>query len=148
MMVIARKMLKENDLCVLATCNDNLPNCSLMQYVYDDVGMNIYMLTLRGSLKHKNITANPHVSLLIDTRSDVKPVGLPVMALTAYGKAVMVADPQRHQRLVEELAAKYSSLAKIASDSRCLVIQMKIEKLLLLDGVNDKSTLDIQDQAR
>lgn len=145
-MEIARKMLKENELCVLATCNDNLPNCSLMQYVYDDIGMNIYMLTLRGSLKHKNITANPHVSLLIDTRSDVKPVRLPVMALTAYGKAVMVADPQR--RLVEELAAKFSNLAKIASDSRCLVIQMKIDKLLLLDGVNDKSTLDIQDQAR
>jgi hypothetical protein len=36
---------------------------------------------------------------------------------------------------------RFSSLAELASDKRCLVIQMRIEKMLLLDGVNDKSTI-------
>ncbi|MDW7656225.1 MAG: pyridoxamine 5'-phosphate oxidase family protein [Bacillota bacterium] len=145
MMIIVKKMLKENNLCVLATCNDNFPNSSLMQYIYDDIGMNIFMLTLSGSLKHINITANPHVSLLIDTRSDVRLVGLPVMALTVYGKATVVADPQKQQTLIDQLVAKNSNLAILARDNRCLVIQMKIEKMLLLDGVNDKSTIEILD---
>lgn len=92
MMKIASKLLKENNLCVLATCSDQLPNSSLMQYVYDEINMSIFMLTLSGSVKYNNITANSQVSLLIDTRSDVKAVGLPVMALTVYGKAKIVTD--------------------------------------------------------
>ena len=145
MMINARKMLKENNLCVLATCNDNLPNSSLMQYLFDDISIKIFMLTLSGSMKFDNITANPQVSLLIDTRSDVNHEGSPVMALTVYGKATIVTDPQKQQALIEQLVDRNSNLTILARDSRCLVIQMKIEKMLLLDGVSDKRTIEILD---
>ncbi len=135
MMTIARKILRENNLCVLATCNDNLPNCSLMQYLYDDSSMSIYMLTLSESVKYKNILANPQVSLLIDTRTDVKSMELPVMALTLYGKATTVSDPQMQQSFIDQMVNKYSNLAVLAGDNRCLVIQIHIENMLLLDGV-------------
>jgi hypothetical protein len=36
MLTIAEKMLEENDLYVLATCADNLPNSSLMHNIYDE----------------------------------------------------------------------------------------------------------------
>ena len=143
MLTIAQKMLEENNLCVLATCSNDSPNSSLMHYLYDGSSMNIFMLSLRGSVKHNNITANPQVSLLIDTRVNVSQTGMPVMALTVYGKAVFIQDPQRHQTVVDQMAGRYKSLAKLASDSRCLVIQVQMEKMLLLDGVNDKSTIDI-----
>jgi len=145
MMIIARKMLEENNLCVLATCNDNLPNSSLMQYIYDDVDMSIYMLTLGGSLKYNNIIANPQVSLLIDTRSDVNQAGLPIMALTVFGRATIVNDPQKQQAIIEKLVAKNNRLAVLTKESLCLVIQMKIERMLLLEGVNNKSSIDIKD---
>jgi nitroimidazol reductase NimA-like FMN-containing flavoprotein (pyridoxamine 5'-phosphate oxidase superfamily) len=143
MLAIAQKMLEENNLCVLATCSNNLPNSSLMHYIYDGIGMNIIMLTLRGSTKHKNIKTNPQVSLLIDTRADLLQPGLPIMALTVYGKAGIIQDPQRHKVLVDQLVDRYNSLAKLAGDSRCLVIQVQMEKMLLLDGISDKSTIDI-----
>lgn len=145
MLTIAQKMLEENNLCVLATCSNNLPNSSLMHYIYvcDDIDMNIFMLALSGSVKHKNIAANPNVSLLIDTRTDLPKAGLQVMALTVYGKAGFVQDPRKHQALVDQLVDRYKSLAKLADDSRCLVIQVRIDKMLLLDGVNDKSKTDI-----
>jgi len=139
MLKTALKMLKENSLCVLSTCSGNLPNSSLMHYIVDDTGKNIFMLTLGDSVKYNNIKANPQVSLLVDTRADVPRAGLPVMALTAYGKASIVDDLQRHQTIVEQMAARYSNLEQLASDSRCMVIQVNIEKILLLDGVNDKS---------
>jgi nitroimidazol reductase NimA-like FMN-containing flavoprotein (pyridoxamine 5'-phosphate oxidase superfamily) len=141
MLTIAQKMLKENDLCVLATCADNLPNSSLMQYIYDGNCMSVFMLTLKGSSKQINIAANPQVSILIDTRIDSKQSGLPIKALTVYGKAEFVQEPQRRQALVDQMVDRFSSLAELASDKRCLVIQMRIEKMLLLDGVNDKSTI-------
>jgi nitroimidazol reductase NimA-like FMN-containing flavoprotein (pyridoxamine 5'-phosphate oxidase superfamily) len=141
MLTIAQKMLEENNLGVLATCNNNLPNSSLMQYIYDGNCMSVFMLTLKGSSKHINVTSNPQVSILIDTRIDSQQSGLPIKALTVYGKAEFVNDPQRHQALVNQMVDRFSSLAELASDKRCLVIQMRIEKMLLLDGVNDKSTI-------
>lgn len=143
MLTIAQKMLEDNHLCVLATCSNNLPNSSLMHYIYDKNGMNIFMLTLRGSVKYSNITANPQVSLLIDTRADLPQPGVPVMALTVYGKAQFIQEPLRHQALVDQLVDKYNSLAKLAGDSQCLVIQVQIEKMLLLGDVSDKGTIDL-----
>ena len=145
MLKIALEMLQENSLCVLSTCSDHLPNSSLMHYIFDGTGMNIFMLSLRGSVKCNNITANPNVSLLIDTRADPPQTGLPVMALTVYGKAAIVDDLQRHQKITGQLAEKYGSLAALAGDSRCLVIQVKIERVLLPDGISDRSTVDIID---
>lgn len=143
MLTIAQKMLEENNLCVLATCNNNLPNSSLMHYIYDGNSMSIYMLTLKGSSKHTNIASNPMVSILIDTRTDSQRSGLPILALTVYGKAESVQDPQRHQALVDQMVGRFSSLAELAGDSRCLVIQMRIERMLLLDGVSNKSFICI-----
>ena len=143
MLSIARKMLKENNLCVLATCHDNLSNSSLMQYIYDDDSMSIFMLTLSGSVKHENIIANPKVSLLIDNRLDVQQGRLPIMALTVYGESMIVSDPGKERELIDRLVDTNSNLAGLANDSRCLVIETKIQKLLLLDNVNDKSLLEI-----
>ena len=145
MLQIAQKMLRENSLCVLATCSNDFPNSSLMQYIYDSSGMKIFMLTQEDSVKHHNIMANPHVSLLIDTRTESLPPELPVMALTVYGEAEIVNDSQRHQILVGQLVAKYSNLRYIASYNQCLVIQVKTKKMLLLDGVSDKTMIEIQD---
>ena len=141
MLTIAQKMLEENNLCVLATCNNNLPNSSLMHYIFDDNGMRIFMLTLKGSSKHTNIASNPMVSILIDTRTDCQRSGLPILALTVYGKAEFVQDPQRHQKLVDQMVDRFPTLLELASDNRCLVIRIQIEKMLLLDGIKDQSTI-------
>ena len=101
------------------------------------------MMTLAGSVKYNNIMANPQISLLVDTRADLPQPGLPVMALTVYGKAGFVQDPQKHQELIGKLVGRYGSLAKLAGDSRCLVIQVQMERMLLLDGVSDKLMIDL-----
>ena len=89
------------------------------------------------------MSGNPQVSLLIDTRSDAKAKERPVMALTVYGKAAVVADPQERQALIDRLVARNGDLAVLAGDARCLVVRVKMERMLLLDGVNGKSTIDI-----
>ena len=105
--------------------------------------MSVFMLTLKGSSKQINITSNPQVSILIDTRIDSQQSGLPIKALTVYGKAEFVNNSQRHLALVDEMADKFPTLAELAGDNRCLVIQMRIEKMLLLDGIIDQSTFYI-----
>ncbi len=139
MLTLAQKVLEENTLCVLSTCANNLPNSSLMHYIYDVSRMSIFMLTLKGSSKQTNIASNPQVSILIDTRTDAQRSGLPILALTVYGKAEFVQDPQQNQILVDQMVDRFPTLAELANDSQCLVIQIQIEKMLLLDGINKKA---------
>ena len=63
-----KRLVRNKDVCVLATVTKNVPHCSLMSYVADRDCREIYMMTKRGTKKYRNLSANRTVSLLIDTR--------------------------------------------------------------------------------
>ncbi len=55
-------LLKEQSLCVIATCSDNVPRASTVEYF--PVATTIYILT-EGGVKIENIIRNPNVSIAI-----------------------------------------------------------------------------------
>ena len=63
-----KAMVRDHDICVLATVAEGEPHCSLMAYVPDESCREIYMVTHRKTKKYRNLRANPAISLLIDTR--------------------------------------------------------------------------------
>ena len=65
-----KALVRQNDICVLATASQNQPHCSLMAYTTDDECREIYMVTKKLTRKYRNLMENPSVSLLIDTRSE------------------------------------------------------------------------------
>jgi nitroimidazol reductase NimA-like FMN-containing flavoprotein (pyridoxamine 5'-phosphate oxidase superfamily) len=101
------------------------------------------MLTLKGSQKQQSIEKNPRVSLLIDTRADLTRHKEPIKALTIYGQAEFIQDAPRKNELISELVQKNNNLQVLAGDSNCLVIQVSAEKLLLLDGVDKTTYMDV-----
>ncbi|CZQ99474.1 pyridoxamine 5'-phosphate oxidase [Trichococcus palustris] len=141
MPTIEKKMIAENNFCVLATCSNYLPNSSLMQYICDESCTQLFMLTLKGSVKQLNIAANPHVSLLIDNRAARS--NAPIQALTVYGTAEFVQDAKKIKEIGQLLVEQNGDLGKIASDNQLMVIRVRAEKFLLLDGVNDKSYTEL-----
>jgi len=81
-----KKMVKDQDICVLATVSGTRPHCSLMTYVTDEDCREIYMVSLRDTKKFRNLAQNPAVSLLIDTREeDAGPRRSQAKALTVNG---------------------------------------------------------------
>lgn len=55
-------LLKEQSLCVIATCSDNIPRASTVEYF--PMATTIYILT-EGGVKIENIIHNPNVSVAI-----------------------------------------------------------------------------------
>ena len=55
-------LLKEQSLCVISTCSDNLPRASTVEYF--PMATTIYILT-EGGMKIENINHNPNVSIAI-----------------------------------------------------------------------------------
>ncbi|MCF8080915.1 MAG: pyridoxamine 5'-phosphate oxidase family protein [Desulfobacterales bacterium] len=134
-------MVKENDICVLATAGANRPHCSLMAYVADATGQRIYMATPADSRKFANLGKNPVVSLLIDTRT--KQPREQIRALTVSGTCAPVDDPAERAAAAERLRTAHPQLQRLLEDPGVEILSVKVSSFLLLDGVSDAHFLEV-----
>jgi nitroimidazol reductase NimA-like FMN-containing flavoprotein (pyridoxamine 5'-phosphate oxidase superfamily) len=133
-----KELLKRKDLCVMATESKGIPHCSLMSYAASDDGRELYMLTLLGTRKYRNLRANPNVSLLVDTREDHRAPGRPrTMALTITGRFHAPDSPGKEEDLRRRLVERHPDLGELAKDPEARVLIVRIRSFQLLDGISE-----------
>jgi nitroimidazol reductase NimA-like FMN-containing flavoprotein (pyridoxamine 5'-phosphate oxidase superfamily) len=133
-----KKLVRDNDVCVLATVTDNFPHCSLMSYVPDRDCLEIYMMTRKGTKKYRNLAANKTVSLLIDTREeDCGADRARIKALTVSGVFKTISDKAKKKLVQQKLLKKHPQLKPFAQDPDTEVFAVKVKSFQLLDGVKD-----------
>jgi nitroimidazol reductase NimA-like FMN-containing flavoprotein (pyridoxamine 5'-phosphate oxidase superfamily) len=132
-----RTLLKEMDICVLATAHAGKPHCSLMAYVPDAEGRWIYMLTQGKTKKYQSVLENPHVSLLVDTRCREKKMDREkVNALTVYGVFEPCQDPGERKAWLTRIVAIHPHLKELADQSDAEILSIRVDSFLLLEGVS------------
>jgi nitroimidazol reductase NimA-like FMN-containing flavoprotein (pyridoxamine 5'-phosphate oxidase superfamily) len=129
-----KKLLAENSICVLATCSENKPLCSLMTYVTDEQSNTVYSVTLNTSRKFKNITQNPHVSLLVDSRANNRGDTGSIEALTAFGISSIVRNEADKDSMLARIGLNNPHLRELLTHPDAEVISIQIESFLLLEG--------------
>src|SRR5512137_1024930 len=88
-----KNLLKAGNMCVLCTCAEGKPHCSLMAYVTDDSVTKVFMVTLKETQKYRNFLQNPQASLLVDTRNEPQTAGRGgIRALTVSGTFQVIGD--------------------------------------------------------
>ncbi len=125
------EFLREANVAVLATVRrGGRAHAAPIWYLYED-GVFI-MGTGSGSQKHRNVEANPEITLVIDRRS------LPYYAVMAQGKAEIgppLSDDQRMQMAVrylgEELGRAY--IARTSGEGS-VTIRLRPRKLIEYHG--------------
>jgi nitroimidazol reductase NimA-like FMN-containing flavoprotein (pyridoxamine 5'-phosphate oxidase superfamily) len=133
-----KKLVKDKDVCVLATVMDNVPHCSLMSYVPDRDCREIYMMTRKGTKKFRNLAANRTVSLLIDTREeDCGADRARIKALTVSGVFKTIGDKAKKKLVRQKLLKKHPQLKPFAEDPDTEIFAVKVKTFQLLDGVMD-----------
>jgi nitroimidazol reductase NimA-like FMN-containing flavoprotein (pyridoxamine 5'-phosphate oxidase superfamily) len=130
-----KNLLRAGDMCVLATCADGKPHCSLMAYFTDDAVTVVYMVTLKKTKKYQNFLQNPHASLLVDTRNEEHLAGRAgIQALTVAGIFQPVAEKIEREQILGEMAEKHPHLKELLADEDVTPFAIKIHSFLLLDG--------------
>ncbi len=125
------EFLKEANVAVLATVGGGgRAHAAPIWYLYED-GVFI-MSTGRGSQKHRNVEAQPEITLVVDRRS------LPYYAVMAQGRAEIgprLADEERRRMAVrylgEELARAY---LESVSGEDSVTIRLRPRKLIEFNG--------------
>lgn len=138
-----KEMILDGDDCVLATCRDGQPHCSLMRYLAEEGGESVIMISREDSRKYLNMRANPSVSLLIDTRAsgDRQAPGM-TRALTAAGRFEPVG-PEDVAGLKKRLLARRPELSGFFRDPGARVFRVRLLSLQLLDGLTDAHFRDL-----
>ena len=133
-----KALAQEKDICVLATVSENRPHCSLMAYATNGQCTEIYMVTHKETKKYRNLTANPQVSLLIDTREEDRSAArLKTKALTVSGVFQVEQDMARRDHIRATLLEKHPHMQEFANHPDAEVFSIRIESFLLLDGLTD-----------
>jgi nitroimidazol reductase NimA-like FMN-containing flavoprotein (pyridoxamine 5'-phosphate oxidase superfamily) len=133
-----KALVKKKKVCVLATVSKGKPHCSLMSYVSDEGGLEIYMTSHRKTKKYANLMANPSVSLLIDTREEDRGKKRAfVKALTVEGEFQKVDDPVKRNLMREKLVRTHPHLIDFIHDPDAEIFSVRVKSFQLLHGVKD-----------
>jgi general stress protein 26 len=133
-----KDIIKANDLCVLATVSDGKPHCSLMTYITDDECSEIFMISHKQTRKFGNLTANPIVSLLIDTREEERDQKrIDIKALTVVGEFQVIKDQTKKSLIHAKFSKIHPHLTGFLNDPGAEIFSIKIKSFQLLDGVKD-----------
>jgi len=135
MLTEMKALAKSNNTCVLATVAGGKPHCSLMAYVTDENCEEIYMVTLRNTRKYKNLTKNPAVSLLIDTRQEYPRTN--VIALTVDGLCAAIESNEKRKKIQAKLLSVHPHLTDFINHSEAEILRIEISSFLLLKGIED-----------
>lgn len=129
-----KELLKSQDVCALATVSpEGQPHCSLMFYVTDDHGRHLYLLTRGGTKKYRNVSTNPSVSILIDSREKRSPED-PVLALTISGICETLPEGGLRDTVLNKLLTRHPHLQGVAADTQAKVLKVRGISLQLLQG--------------
>ena len=138
-----KALAREKKTCVLATSTGRKPYCSLMAYVTNQECTEMYMVTHRQTQKYENLTTNPDVSVLIDTR-DTSPRSA-ARAMTVEGVFQTIKDPAKQEKVRLRLLSAHPDLVEFMGHPEAEVFQIKIKSFLLLDGLTQSSFKNVSD---
>lgn len=133
-----KSLVREKDICVLATVSGHKPHCSLMAYVTDDDCREIYMVTHRESRKYENLMKNRSVSLLIDTREEHAGSRRPeAKALTVSGTFKKIDDKKKKLQVRSKLLDRHPHVKELLDHPDAEILCIRVESFLLLNGLTD-----------
>jgi nitroimidazol reductase NimA-like FMN-containing flavoprotein (pyridoxamine 5'-phosphate oxidase superfamily) len=135
MLAEMKALASETNICVLATVAGRKPHCSLMAYATDENCEEIYMVTHKNTHKYKNLTENPAVSLLIDTRD--KSPRSEAKALTVEGVYATIENEEKRAKAQAQLLSVHPHLAEFTNHPEAEILCVKIESFLLLNGLQE-----------
>lgn len=131
-------LLRQEDLCVLATASAEGPHCSLMAYICNQDCTELYMLTLKATRKFVNLQGNGMVSVLIDNRLSSQERGT-MQALTLRGRFRTLSDPPTLADVRRRFLAKHPHLTSLAASDDACFFAIAILTLQLLTGATEAS---------
>lgn len=114
-------------LAVLSTQNEGQPYGSLVAFASSEDLKELYFATTRATRKYANLSSDPRVAMLVDSRSNEVSDFRWAMAVTATGKAEEV-EGQEKQNVLKTYLAKHAHLEEFVRSPSCALLKIRVER--------------------
>lgn len=138
-----KDLLDSCHLAVLATSSESFPYTSLVGFTYSADLKEIYFATFENTNKFRNLSENPRVSLLADSRENSASDLEKAKALTILGKAEAARGPES-SRLKELYLRRFPHLKDFIGDPACAMIKVAAEKYILVERFQEVMELEVK----
>jgi nitroimidazol reductase NimA-like FMN-containing flavoprotein (pyridoxamine 5'-phosphate oxidase superfamily) len=121
-----RDLFSSQRLAVLATQNRRQPYGSLVAFMATEDLKHLLFATTRATRKYANISKNPRIAMVVDTRSNREADFHQAAAVTAIGvvKETVGSQKRRFQKLY---LSKHPYLKEFVSSPTCALLRMDVE---------------------
>jgi heme iron utilization protein len=119
-------LLRSQKLAVLSTHSNGQPYASLVVFAATEDLKHLLFATTRATRKYENISHDPRVALLIDSRSNLNSDIHGAIAVTATGKAEEVAEKEK-EALLKIYLAKTPHLKDFVYSPTCALFRVKVK---------------------
>lgn len=140
-----KALLSQQPLAVLATQGEGQPYTSLMAYAYTDDLSIIMVATAMATRKHKNITGESRVALLVDDRSNHQEDFQHGQALTIVGEASEVLDEEREE-FTRLYLDRHPALDGFIRDSSTALFKIAVHNYLLVSNFQEVVEYRVRDE--
>ncbi len=119
-----KKFIDTKDICVIATCFENKPRASTVNYVAD--GFTLYTITPSKSTKVKNIQSNSNISIAIDDQGRQERT-----CLQAEGIAKILSGKEAEQ--VKKFYSQKRDLSHHKPELVDTVLKIELKEIMFTD---------------
>ena len=134
-----RHLFDEQRFAVIATQGETEPYTNLVSFFILRNLKKIYFPTLKNSTKFRNLSERSRISILIDDRGN-KPFDIEnAMTVTAVGETSVITD----STIVNFFLKKHPYLKDFVSSNDCAMIEIDVEKYIVVDNFQDVKIIDI-----
>ncbi|PUU89362.1 pyridoxamine 5'-phosphate oxidase family protein [Halanaerobium sp.] len=121
-----KNLLKNNKLCSMATCWDEKPYLSLMNFTYLESEDIVILSSRKNSKKYTNIQKNKNISLLIFSDSTNK-------SATFLGTALTLKTGDNKEEYYRKMHIKNCEMPQFILGENINLIIFKIEEVIVSD---------------
>ncbi len=122
-----KKLFTTQTLAVLSTQNEGQPYASLVAFAASEDLKSLFFATTRATRKYANLSSEPRVAMLVDSRSNEVSDFRWAMAVTATGEAEEVEGEEK-DNVSKIYLAKHPHLDDFISSPSCALLKIRVER--------------------
>lgn len=120
-------------LAVLATEQDGRPYASLVAFAFSPDLTQLFFITPRPTQKYRNLSGNPRVAVMIDSRANTPKDFESATAVTAIGQGCELTENAQRQKALNLYLAKHPGLKTFAQAPSTSLFAVHVEKYIWVD---------------
>ncbi len=137
-----RALLDSQRLSVVATQMQDVPYASLVAFAASDDLRTIFFVTSRATTKYRNLSANPNVALLIDSRTHSVEDFSTGTAVTVVGKATEIPGNEAGE-VITRFVSKHPHLEGFVKSPSTAICRVDVATYYLVTRFQHVVELDV-----